>query len=253
MKTILLTASILSISAAAHAQMVVDGGEITASGIFPTGGGFSGVSNYGIDGKVAVSFGNIGIQADLGYEVLVGQSLPNTIGNLDVGIHTYYKFNETVKAGVFYTNESIYVSGSSDASYSTFGGEIFFDFGNFDAEASIGSAGNTFASGATIVTLDSYYQINDPLALHAGVWALVESGAGGDVLGIATVGASYSLANVPVTFGLSYNAGFTFDGNASGGSIEAKVSYSFGGGGEERLFSARNIDYLSLILALSGA
>ena len=250
MKTILLTTSLLSISAAAQAQMVFDAGEISTMAKFPTGAGLSDFYIIGLDGKVAVSFGRIGIQADLGYDTLLGSGAPSGIGDLNVGIHTYYKISEAVKAGIFYTNEGIYVNGSSSSSFSTYGAEVAIDFGKLDAEISIGAASDAFGPGS-IVTIDAYYQISDPFSVNAGVWAIIDPSSGGDVTGIATIGASYSLANAPVSFGLAYNAGFLSGGGSAGGSIEAKVSYSFGGG-RERLFGTRNIDYLGILTSLTG-
>jgi len=127
-----------------------------------------------------------------------------------------------------------------------------FNLGNLDIELNIGGAGGDIAP-ALIVSADGYCQVSDAFEVNAGVWAYIDNGSGGDQLTIATVAANYTLANMPLTIGVAYNVGFLASaGGQEGGSISANVSYGFGAGSDERLFKARNFNYIDAILTLNG-
>ncbi len=228
--------------------MVFDGGEISTNVSFPTGSNIVGTPNYSIEGKAAVSFGSIGVQAEFGYDTVPSFSLYEW----DAGVHAYYKFGNTFKVGAFYTSESLgVVGGAADFSFTTFGAEALFDLGDLDIELSIGGVGGNLEAGF-IISADGYYQFSDAFEVNAGVWVYTDNDGAGSQVMIATVGANYSMANLPITLGVSYNAGFytSFSGQV-GGSISANISYGFGAGSGERLFKTRNFNYLDLILAFN--
>lgn len=251
MRNFLLTVSALTLlGATAQAQMVFDGGEISASALFPTGSNLAEVVAYGIAGKAAVSFGNIGVQADLGYDT--AQSGTVSLYEWDAGLHAYYKFSNAFRAGAFYTSETLSSSGGgSSATFTSFGAEALFDMGNLDVEFSIGGLGGDIVNGM-VFSADGYYQISDAFEVNAGVWIYIDNDGAGDQVTIATVGANYTLANMPITLGVSYNAGYlSSSGGQVGGSVSANISYGFGAGSGERLFKTRNFSYLDLTLALN--
>ena len=64
-----------------------------------------------------------------------------------------------------------------------------------------------------------------------------------------SVGASYTLSNMPLTIGASYTS---FDGGGPNGeAMGIDISYSFGGPSDERLFSSRGYPYE--LIAAGGA
>ncbi len=239
MKLALLTASLLSLSVAAQAQMVFDGADITVDAVFPLTGGFTDSTKIGVTGRAAISFGSIGIQADIGYDTATGSVLPPSFYTWDAGLHTYYKISETVKVGAFYTSENLELLGQ----YSTFGVEAMLGFGKLDVELSIAGS-EDIGADLVIVTADGYYQINDTLEVSAGVSSYINEFGH---ISIASIGADYTLANLPVSLGAAYTHGFSSNGNGSGDSISVNVFYSFGGTGGQRLFQNRNMDYLNLL------
>lgn len=250
MKKLLITASALAfMGVSAQAQMAFDGADITVEALFPQASGLNDVTKYGVTGRVAVSFGNIGVQADMGYDTLEGSGVPSNVYSWDAGVHTYYKFNSRIKAGAYYTSENINEFGSGNIA--TYGAEALIGFGKFDVELSVGASDELFTNAA-IITADGFYQINDTLSINAGIWSLVETNGGSNTISIAKVGLEYSMSNAPLTFGVFYGAGFLNGDSANADSISASVSYSFGGKSDERLFGNRNIEFLDLILTVGG-
>jgi hypothetical protein len=246
MKFGLLTASLLALSTAAHAQMVFDGADITVDSVIPLSGGFGDATKIGVSGRFAVSFGNIGIQSDIGYDTGIGGGFPPGFYSWDAGLHTYYKINDRVKVGAFYASETLDIF---IGQYSTFGAEAMIAFGKLDVEIAIGGMDALGGDDIFIISADGYYQINDSFEVNAGVWSF--SGAG-DTITNASIGASYALANVPVSLGATYTHGFISGGGPGADSISVNVSYSFGGNGNERLFKTRNLDYLDFIFTFGG-
>ena len=242
MKRALLTASFLALSTAAHAQMVFDGADITVDSVFPFGGAFEDSIKIGATGRAAISFGNVGIQADMGYDTLTGGDAPSSFYSWDAGFHTYYKISETAKVGAFYTTEDLDELGQ----YSTFGVEAMLGFGKLDVELSIAGSGGD-VDDLTIVSVDGYYQINDALEVSAGVSSYLFDS---EDISMASIGVDYTLANLPVSFGTAYTHSFSSGGDLSADSISVNVSYSFGGNGSERLFKNRNFDYLDLLYSI---
>ncbi len=248
MKRILFAATLLSLPVTAvQAQMVFDGAGLSLSAIYPTSG--SPVVKYGVQGRAAVSFGNIGLQGDMALDRVDGSPLTSEIYNFDYGIHANYRFDNGLKTGVFYARESWFF-GLADDVFTTYGAEVMAQFGKLTLEASAAGMHRAGSSVSEYVfTADAYYQLSSPVEINAGVIYYFDPVEDANVT-IASIGGVYSFSNLPLSLALSYSNASYPSLNISANSITAEIRYQFGGNSDWRPFKTRSYGFLDRFVKL---
>ncbi len=187
---------------------------------------------FSLEGQFLYQTGSIGLQFDAKAAVLTDYS--SSLNEYLIGIHAYKPFANGVKLGGYgaYSLLTSSGGGGSVSILDTRGEGIFQLGGAVDLEASVGAL-TFFDSGSSSASLgianrDIFYAISPSFEVSAG--SLIAFSSSGTT-STYRVGASYELANMPVTLGLTY--GFDGSGNDS---LGLTASYAFGGPASERQF-----------------
>jgi hypothetical protein len=236
------TAFLLGLGAAANAQIAFTGMDLTVKGGKSLNAG-SPISFYGIDGQAAFSNGVYGVQTDFGYQTARAGGIPAS--EYDIGLHVFGSFSDSVKFGGFYTIDTFSASGSS-IRLATYGGEVLTHFGKLDADFSIAGtkAAGVLSRIRYIATADAYYSFSPAFSANFGVSVLGNSSSN---LTLYTIGGRYTLANMPLSFGVDYTKATSSSGSTGSGVITANISYGFGPHSDGRMFGKRNFDYIGMV------
>ncbi len=232
MKSLLLaTAAALTFAGAAQAQVSFVKGQASLSfGAFSTA---DDDLQSEVIGRAAFEVGNFGFQ--LGGELFFFNAARTSIDFTSYDLRAYRKTANGNKFGAYIGNNGIILGFGDDAS-PVYGAEAMLGFGAVDVEISVGSLG---ISSIVDASLNVYFDVTDNIEISASYITYFGDTIEFDLFG---VGAAYQFGNS----GYSAFVNYATTSTASVQSINIGLSWEFGPNTNERFFSKRGVNILTL-------
>jgi len=228
----------LLVSSAAQAEIVMETGDVSVGYSFGTDTvSGAGLLDLTIRGDYAI--GQLGVQLDGFTGTLLGDPAED-LAIYAVGGHAYMQFNNGVKAGAYVGYDSLSIPGDT-VTITNYGVEAMAGFGSIDLEASLGwiDVNDQPTDPLLVVEVNASYDISPSFELSAGYENISGSGNNSNIY---TIGAGYTLSNMPVSIDASYT--YFDDIGVNGiGVVGVNVSYSFGGPSDEQLFNTHGYPF----------